>query len=136
MAITLLILQAFVIGLARFNERIVVRITKPASMPLPTFHPGIPYPVEGIANSGASVYMPVGWVILELIGRDERVPGGRVSHGSWAAKYDPASKQFSGTITVSKSEKSKKLYVSARAIDGAGRHHPVPDDEEIPVTIE
>jgi hypothetical protein len=121
MALTLLILGCLVAVFARFDERIAVRFTKPASTSTPTLRRGVTYPVEGVADDGGATYQAVGTVILELYGEDGR--NGKVGYGSSAARYDRSSKRFSGTIRVPKNVSKTHLWLEAVVIDNTGRHH-------------
>jgi hypothetical protein len=123
MALTFFLLAGLVAAFTRFDERVVVRFTRPAEAPTPppTLRRGAACSVEGVADAGDAIYQSVQAVILELSAEDERF--GKVLYGSTAARYDRYSKKFSGTIKIPKKLNLKQLTLEAVAIDNAGRHH-------------
>jgi hypothetical protein len=131
MALTLLVLLGLTVSLARFDERFTVRITKPAATPTPILKRAVPVQVEGIADPGDARYRRVMMVILKLYELNAKY--GKTIHDSTVAKYDPDTRTFAGTITVSTREKKKNLFLNADVIDSAGRHH---DEYAMPVWIE
>src|SRR4051794_9109797 len=121
LAITGLILMGLVYRVARFDERIVVRIARPSGPHPLRLKGGAPYLVEGTVDSGDATYRVPASVILNLISRDEKY--GKVHYGSWSGPYDRASHSFSGTITVPKKVSRKEIYLGVDVIDRTGRHH-------------
>jgi hypothetical protein len=138
LAITGLVLLALLVRVARFDERITVRITTPSGPHPLTLKAGAPCLVEGTADSGDATYRVADSVNLEVVAKDEKY--GKVSYGSWSGKYDRNSHKFSGTITVPKKVRRKEIYLGAGVIDRAGRHHganpDAPDGSLIPILIE
>jgi hypothetical protein len=138
LTITLAVLLALTWRLARFDERIVVRITSPSGPHPMRLKGGAPCLVEGTVDSGDATYRLAGTVILEVVAKDEEF--GKVSYGSWVGKIDPSSHKFSGTVTVPKNATRREIYLGAKVIDRAGRHHgadpTAPDGSLIPVVIE
>jgi hypothetical protein len=138
LAITLAVLMTLAWRLARFDERIVVRITSPPGPYPMRLKGGTACTVEGVADSGDATYRVAGTVILEVVAKDEKY--GKVSYGSWVGKFDPSSHIFSATITVPKNATRKEIYLGAKVIDRAARHHgsdpAAPDGSLIPIVIE
>ncbi len=56
LALTMLILSGLTLGLARFDEKLVIRITKPVTTEDLVAAPGSTIAVEGIADDQGAVY--------------------------------------------------------------------------------
>ena len=140
LGVTLAILLGLTLWLARFDERMTVRITSPTG-PFPLrLKAGAICAVEGIADAGDAVYARVNHVMLALIAHDARY--GKVYHGTWVAKYDPASKTFSAAMPMPRAvEAGRVLYLGVEVNDTTGRTRGdsggiLPDEAMIPVVIE
>jgi hypothetical protein len=150
MALTLAILFALILGLARFQRGVVVRFLNPTTYnPLKTsliFERGGSYQVAGQVTVKDPQSAGVREVVVNLVETDPKRPGHRWVRATFptimvwgSTMYGPAT-TFSTTVVVPKDAAWKQLFLTAGVGDISGRYYEQGSDEgydcqEVPVTI-
>jgi hypothetical protein len=124
MILTLLILVGLTLRVARFGERITIRIISPAPTDPPqVVHPGDTIRVEAIVDAGNAIYKAV-----DQIGLGMRYDAAIArASSSWAfnptlvTNHDPVSKRFTHDVRVMRRPREYLLSIDVAVIDRAGR---------------
>jgi hypothetical protein len=124
MLLTVLVLVGLTLRVARFGERITIRILSPvATLPSQVVHPGETLHIEAIVDAGDAIYKVVDQIGLGFNYyplNSPRWPDPDLDR-SLVTKYDRISKRFTREFHVPRFPVERLLSIDVAVIDKAGR---------------
>jgi hypothetical protein len=122
--VTVLVLVGLTFCVARFGERITIRILNPvATLPPQVVHPGETLHIGAIVDAGDAIYKVVDQIGLGINYYPPNSPSWSAPdrNRSLVTNYDRVSKRFTREFSVSRFPVERLLSIDVAVIDRAGR---------------